>query len=68
MHETEDVNDQRYLLVMKGAPERILDRCSRIMNNGKDEEMTEKWKKDFEKAYLYLGGLGERVLGKKQIR
>lgn len=26
IHETEDPEDKRYLLVMKGAPERILDR------------------------------------------
>ena len=48
---------------MKGAPERILDRCNRIMNLGKEEKMTEEWKKDFENAYMALGGLGERVLG-----
>merc|ERR1711910_236465 len=28
IHETEDSNDPRYLIAMKGAPERILDRCS----------------------------------------
>ena len=49
---------------MKGAPERILDRCNQIMNKGKIEPITEQWKKDFETAYMALGGLGERVLGK----
>ena len=34
VHETEDEKDPRYLLVMKGAPERILDRCSTIVVNG----------------------------------
>ncbi|KAK7887013.1 hypothetical protein WMY93_026634 [Mugilogobius chulae] len=53
VHETEDPNDNRYLLVMKGAPERILDRSAM------DEEMKEA----FQSAYMELGGLGERVLG-----
>lgn len=52
-----------YLVVMKGAPERILERSASIMINGKDEKMTNKWRDSFNQAYLELGGLGERVLG-----
>jgi sodium/potassium-transporting ATPase subunit alpha len=52
-----------YLLVMKGAPERILDRCSTIVVNGKEESLSEEWKVKFNNAYMELGGLGERVLG-----
>uniref|UniRef100_A0A8C1RUK3 Sodium/potassium-transporting ATPase subunit alpha n=1 Tax=Cyprinus carpio TaxID=7962 RepID=A0A8C1RUK3_CYPCA len=63
VHETEDTNDNRYLLVMKGAPERILDRCSTIMLQGKEQPMDEEMKEAFQNAYLELGGLGERVLG-----
>merc|ERR1712227_7204 len=63
IHETEDKNDNRYLLVMKGAPERILDRCSTIVIDGKERPMTEEWRNAFEAAYMELGGLGERVLG-----
>ncbi|KTF94441.1 hypothetical protein cypCar_00027006, partial [Cyprinus carpio] len=63
VHETEDPNDNRYLLVMKGAPERILDRCSTIMLQGKEQPMDEEMKESFQNAYLELGGLGERVLG-----
>merc|ERR1711936_70824 len=36
IHETEDPNDARYLLVMKGAPERILERCSTIVVDGRE--------------------------------
>jgi sodium/potassium-transporting ATPase subunit alpha len=61
VHEVPD--DPRYLLVMKGAPERILDRCSTIMIRGQEFEMNQKWKDAFNAAYLELGGLGERVLG-----
>lgn len=63
IHETDDPNDQRYVLVMKGAPERILDRCSTIFMNGQEKPMDDHWKNQFEKAYMDLGGLGERVLG-----
>uniref|UniRef100_A0A3B3C941 Sodium/potassium-transporting ATPase subunit alpha n=1 Tax=Oryzias melastigma TaxID=30732 RepID=A0A3B3C941_ORYME len=63
VHETEDPNDNRYLLVMKGAPERILDRCSTIMLQGKEQPMDEEMKEAFNNAYMELGGLGERVLG-----
>ena len=36
IHETEDRSDPRYLLVMKGAPERVLDRCKTIFVNGEN--------------------------------
>merc|ERR1712227_1198667 len=63
IHETEDKNDNRYLLVMKGAPERIVDRCSTIVVDGRELPLTEEWRNAFEAAYMELGGLGERVLG-----
>jgi len=63
IHETEDKNDPRYLLVMKGAPERILERSSTIFVNGEEKNMDEEMKEAFNNAYLELGGLGERVLG-----
>jgi len=48
---------------MKGAPERILERCSTIYVNGTDLELTDEWTANFQAAYETLGGLGERVLG-----
>ncbi|XP_066993669.2 sodium/potassium-transporting ATPase subunit alpha isoform X5 [Anabrus simplex] len=63
IHETEDPNDPRHLMVMKGAPERILDRCSTIFIGGKEKVLDEEMKEAFNNAYLELGGLGERVLG-----
>nr|P58312.1 RecName: Full=Sodium/potassium-transporting ATPase subunit alpha-3; Short=Na(+)/K(+) ATPase alpha-3 subunit; AltName: Full=Na(+)/K(+) ATPase alpha(III) subunit; AltName: Full=Sodium pump subunit alpha-3 [Oreochromis mossambicus]AAF75108.1 sodium/potassium-transporting ATPase alpha-3 subunit [Oreochromis mossambicus] len=67
IHETEDPNDNRYLLVMKGALERILDRCSTIMLQGKEQPMDEEMKEAFQNAYMELGGLGERVLGFRHL-
>lgn len=55
--------DGQNVLVMKGAPERILDRCSTILMNGKAETLDDAWKAKFDDAYMHLGGLGERVLG-----
>jgi len=63
IHETEDPNDNRYLLVMKGAPERILDRCSTILMNGEEKPLDKEMIESYNSAYDELGGLGERVLG-----
>jgi len=63
IHELDDPNENRHLLVMKGAPERILERCSTIVVDGKELQMTDEWKDAFNSAYMELGGLGERVLG-----
>jgi len=63
IHSTEDPSDSAYLLVMKGAPERILDRCTTIFIRGEELELNEKIREKFNKAYLELGGMGERVLG-----
>jgi len=63
IHELVDVPDKPYLLVMKGAPERILERCSTILLNGEDKVMDEEMRVSFNSAYDELGGMGERVLG-----
>ncbi|XP_012415002.1 LOW QUALITY PROTEIN: potassium-transporting ATPase alpha chain 2-like [Trichechus manatus latirostris] len=62
IHETDDPNDKRFLMVMKGAPERILEKCSTIMINGQEQPLDES-RATFHTAYMELGGLGERVLG-----
>ncbi|KAM9439243.1 sodium/potassium-transporting ATPase subunit alpha-2 [Clarias gariepinus] len=62
IHEVEEIPNG-HLLVMKGAPERILDRCSTIMINGQELPLDNEWRDTFQGAYLDLGGLGERVLG-----
>jgi len=59
----EQAGKSNYLLVMKGAPERILERCTTIHVNGQDLPMDQQWKDRFNAAYMNLGGMGERVLG-----
>lgn len=56
----------KHLLVVKGAPERILDRCATILIQGKEQPLDDEMKESFQNAYLELGGLGERVLGKRE--
>ncbi|RWS04851.1 sodium/potassium-transporting ATPase subunit alpha-like protein, partial [Dinothrombium tinctorium] len=57
------LRDRGYILCMKGAPERIIERCSTIFTNGEELPLTTDNKSAFLNAYTELGGLGERVLG-----
>ena len=64
IHECDQGSHSKYLLVMKGAPERILEVCSTILVNDRELKLNKKWKKNVNAAYLNLGGRGE-VLGNK---
>lgn len=64
IHKNPNSSETKHLLVMKGAPERILDRCTTIMMQGKEQPLDEEMKDAFQKVYMKLGGLGERVLGR----
>jgi sodium/potassium-transporting ATPase subunit alpha len=57
-----DKSKNSFLLIMKGAPERIWGRRDKIMVNGEVREKTEFWDKKFEEANSVLGKNGERVL------
>ncbi|CAF1336408.1 unnamed protein product [Rotaria sordida] len=63
-----EVDSRPYLLVMKGAPEHILERCSSIYIDGTDVEINDYWRNAFNQAYMKLGSLGERVLGFCDLR
>lgn len=52
-----------HFIVMKGAPERIFEKCSSIIVGGKEEPITKQWEDTFNRVYAELGSLGERVLG-----
>lgn len=47
---------------MKGAPERILSRCSKILVQGVEREFDEDMRREVNQANDTFGGLGERVL------
>jgi sodium/potassium-transporting ATPase subunit alpha len=55
--------DGGFLLVMKGAPERIVGRCSNVFLNGELVPNDEAQVATFEANNRELGKLGERVLG-----
>ncbi|XP_006895523.1 PREDICTED: sodium/potassium-transporting ATPase subunit alpha-4 [Elephantulus edwardii] len=56
-------NPNAHMLLMKGAPERIFEFCSSFLLNGQEYPMDDDMRSAFNRAYLELGGLGERVLG-----
>eukprot|EP00741_Cyanophora_paradoxa_P011220 tig00020554_g10840.t1 len=51
------------LLMLKGAPERVFDRCSHVMVNGERRGIDGAERAKFEESYETLGSMGERVLG-----
>jgi len=63
------MGDEEGLCVfMKGAPERILSRCTRMLVNGEEQEFTEELKEEVNKANSDFGKLGERVLAFARYR
>ena len=63
IHDLRDPNDSRYLLVMKGAPEKIINYCTHILIKEKEYELDQEWRDEFNVVYSLLGSFGERVLG-----
>jgi sodium/potassium-transporting ATPase subunit alpha len=52
-----------HVVVMKGAPERVINRCSHVMVDGHPVEMTAERREEIEKLQLELQAAGRRVLG-----
>jgi sodium/potassium-transporting ATPase subunit alpha len=53
---------------MKGAPERILVRCNKILVEGKEQEFTQDLRNEVQSANSGFGDLGERVLAFARCR
>jgi sodium/potassium-transporting ATPase subunit alpha len=51
------------LLVLKGAPERVLDKCTTYFSNGQVAAKSADFENTYTTSYESLGGRGERVLG-----
>lgn len=60
VHQSEEGGN---VLVMKGAPEKILGLCKTIYINEEERSMDDDLKEAFNCAYMELGSMGERVLG-----
>jgi sodium/potassium-transporting ATPase subunit alpha len=54
--------DENLCLFMKGAPERMIARCSKILINGKEVPFTDDIRAELNEANNKFGELGERVL------
>ena len=54
--------DDNLCVFMKGAPERILSRCSKMLVDGEEVEFTDELRQEVNKANDDFGALGERVL------
>lgn len=68
IHQTVENIGKGLLLVMKGAPERIADRCSKILLNGQTVPLDETLKQSLNEANETMGSMGERVLGFCDLR
>lgn len=53
----------KYLVSLKGAPERVLERCSTIAHGNETQELTEEIRNTYTKSCYDLANNGERVLG-----
>jgi sodium/potassium-transporting ATPase subunit alpha len=58
----DDETNPRFLLI-KGAPERIIAKCSKIRCDDQECDLDAEWKNNFQQAYEHLAAKGERVLG-----
>ncbi|PSC70763.1 sodium potassium-transporting ATPase subunit alpha-1 [Micractinium conductrix] len=63
VHKPEDPAAQHPVIVLKGAPERVLRMCTHIMIDGEAVPMDAEMQKKYNDAYESLGAMGERVLG-----
>lgn len=60
--------DDGLMVIMKGAPERILNRCSRILIKGEERNFDPDTRKEINSFNDTLGKLGERVLAFARYR
>jgi len=56
------VGHRNKTIFMKGAPERIISRCSKILIKGVEHPITDAHKENIEKENADMGSEGERVL------
>lgn len=63
IHRQENDDSKPLLMVMKGAPERILGRCSKVLIDGEELNLTPERLAEIESRQLELSKKGMRVLG-----
>ena len=65
---TAGLDNKDLCVFMKGAPERILTRCSKILVNGVEQDFTQEIRDEVNAANASFGGQGERVLAFARYR
>jgi sodium/potassium-transporting ATPase subunit alpha len=63
IHKTAADSSAPFHLLMKGAPERIMTRCTSVFFNNEVRPMDDLVKADLESIIAELGSIGQRVLG-----
>ncbi|XP_021953520.1 sodium/potassium-transporting ATPase subunit alpha-B [Folsomia candida] len=58
-----EIEGGKLMVEMKGAPERVLNFCTKIRIGNQIHDLNNNWMHKFNDAYNGLGGLGERVIG-----
>ena len=53
----------QHIVMLKGAPEKVLEKCDRYLYNGVERPIDDDFKSDFNAAYERFALMGERVLG-----
>lgn len=54
--------EEGLMVVLKGAPERVLNRCSKILVRGEEREFDDEFRAEVNLANDSFGKMGERVL------
>jgi len=68
MTKSGEKDNDNLCVIMKGAPERILVRCSKILVGGEEVDFTPELRDEVTKANSDFGKLGERVLAFARCR
>ena len=66
--ESQDPLDKGLWVIIKGAPERIIGRCTRFLQDGEEIEFSSEMKQKVNDANTKYGGSGERVLAFARYR
>ncbi|KAI6243465.1 Cation-ATPase-N domain-containing protein [Aphelenchoides fujianensis] len=61
--EPKDTKQWTYVVMMKGAPEVILNRCTQVMINGELREIDDDFRRHCQEAWEFFGNEGRQVIG-----
>lgn len=60
LYKTDD--DPRFCVMIKGAPEKILERCASLMVEGVEYALDDRWRDAFWRMFAEVGDAGERIV------